>query len=338
MQRACELRVRGGVCATKPERATAPARYALRTAMKNTALLALLAGLAIGCAPSSTPTDGGTAESKEDARLAQKDPETGKRLIQENGLPEGLSVEGSENAGEAQAGEKTAEPKAQGTQPSAPPQGGQQPGGRQGMSGGSGNPAGRGGRGFNIAMMLGNEQVRALVQKELSLSDDQVTKLQALAPQPGAGQQDMSDEERAKQREELQKKINDVLNPAQEQRVKEIQLQMRGTRALTSDEVVKELGLSAKQVTDIEAALQVQRPQGGGPGGAQPSDEDRQKMMEEFQKAREAANAKALAVLTPAQKSKWEKMLGKKFEMPMMGGFGGRAGGGAAPRAGGAGA
>jgi hypothetical protein len=299
--------------------------------MKNTAFLALLAGLAIGCAPSSTPTDGGTAESKEAARLAQKDPETGMRLVQPNGLPEGLSVDEAPGGTTTDQGEKPTEPQAQGSQPSSPPQGGQQPGGRQG--------GGRRGGGFNIAMMLGNEQVRALVQKELSLTDDQVTKLQALVPQPSAGQQDMSDEERAKQREELQKKINDVLNPAQEQRVKEIQLQMRGTRALTTDEVVKELGLSAKQVTDIEAALEVQRPQGGGPGGAQPSDEDRQKMMEEFQKAREAANAKALAVLTPAQKSKWEKMLGKKFEMPMMGGFGGRAGGGggAAPR-GGAGA
>ena len=104
-------------------------------------------------------------------------------------------------------------------------------------------------------------------------------KLQALAPQPGGGQQDMTDEERAKQREELQKKINDVLNPAQEQRVKEIQLQMRGTRALTTDEVVKELGLSAKQVTDIEAALQVQRPQGGGQNPSEMSQEDRQKMI-----------------------------------------------------------
>lgn len=305
--------------------------------MKNTALLALLAGLAIGCAPSSTPTDAGTAEKNDDTKVALND----MTQTEDEKLPEGVMPGATTGETSAPEGAKPSDSQAQGSQPSAPPQGGPNgvpgAGGRQGGQGGFGG--GRRGGGFNIAMMLGNEQVRALVQKELSLSDDQVTKLQALAPQPGGGQQDMTDEQRAKQREELQTKINDILNPAQEQRVKEIQLQMRGTRALTSDEVVKELGLSAKQVTDIEAALQVQRPQGGGPGGAQPSDEDRQKMMEEFQKAREAANAKALAVLTPAQKSKWEKMLGKKFEMPMMGGFGGRpGGGGAAPRGAGAGA
>lgn len=308
-----------------PERWAAPARYALRTAMKNSAFLALLAGLAIGCAPSSTPGDAGTAEKNDDTKVAQNDTSAGQGQA-ESSVPEAVSNDQLEPKAPTD-GEK--KPETQGTQPSAPPQGGQQPGGRQGGFGG------RRGGGFNIAMMLGNEQVRALIQKELSLTDDQVTKLQALAPQPGGGQQDMTDEERAKQREELQKKINDVLNPAQEQRVKEIQLQVRGTRALTSDEVVKELGLSAKQVADIEAALDVPRPQ-QQQGGAQPSDEERQKMMAEFQKAREAANAKALAVLTPAQKAKWEKMLGKKFEMPMMGGFGGGRPGGARPGGGGA--
>lgn len=180
--------------------------------------------------------------------------------------------------------------------------------------------------------MLGNETARGLIKTELKLTDEQIKKLTALTPaQPAEGAAQPTQEERQKQRDELQKKIAAILTPAQNTRVKEIQLQMQGTRALTSDEVVKELGLSEKQVADIEAARESGRPQGGGqqPGGTPPTPEERQKMMEAITKAREESNKKVLAVLTPAQKAKWEKMLGKKFEMPMpqMGGGAPRGGG-----------
>ena len=136
--------------------------------MKNTAFLALLAGLAIGCAPTSTPTDAGTAEKKDDTKVAQNDTGAGQGQA-ESSVPEAVSNDQLEPKAPAD-GEKKSE--TQGTQPSAPPQGGQQ-------QGGGGRQGGRRGGGFNIAMMLGNEQVRALVVKELSLSDDQVKKLQA---------------------------------------------------------------------------------------------------------------------------------------------------------------
>jgi hypothetical protein len=110
---------------------------------------------------------------------------------------------------------------------------------------------------------------------------------------------------------------------------------MGGTRSLTQPDVAKELGLSADQVKQIEAALDIPRPEGGGQTpGEQPSDEERAKRREAFMKAREAANAKALAVLTPEQKKKWEAMLGKKFEFQMpQGGGGTRPGGGISTQA-----
>lgn len=193
----------------------------------------------------------------------------------------------------------------------------EQRGGAQGGQGGGR----QGGRGMNIGFLLRNEPFK----KELNLTDDQIKKIEAAIPAQGqGGGQDTTPEERQKQRAEIQKKIEAVLKPEQVKRLKQLELQMGGTRALTRDAVAKELGLSADQVKRIEAALQVQRPQGGqggAPGAGAGGGFDR----EAFMKLREEADKKAMAVLTPAQKTQWEAMLGKKFvfQMPQRGGGGG---------------
>ncbi len=292
---------------------------------------ALLAGVAIGCAP-TTPNDTGTAEKKDDTTLAQNAaPETDPVAIKQPDTGPGMV--GTEPAKPV---EKKPTTESGGPAAAAPQTGGQQ-GGRQG--------GGR--RGGNLFSMLGNEQLRTQIKAELKLTDDQIKEIQAVLPQQGqgGGAQQLTPEERQKQREELQKKIEAILTPAQTKRVKEIQLQMQGTRALSQPEVVKELGLSTDQVTKIEAALQAGRPQGGAQGGPQggaqggatqpatpPTPEERQKMMAAFTKAREEANKKALAVLTPSQKKKWDAMLGKKFELKMPEGGGASGAGMGTPR------
>jgi Spy/CpxP family protein refolding chaperone len=175
---------------------------------------------------------------------------------------------------------------------------------------GGGERRGGGGRGGSIAFLVRNEQIA----KELGLTEDQVKKITAAVPE---GMRDMSDEDRAKAVTKLEADVKAVMTADQNKRLREIRLQMGGTRALTQPDVAKELGLSEDQVKKIEAALDVPRPEGGGqtPGGERPSDEERAKMREEAMKAREAASAKALAVLTPEQKKKWDAMLGKKFEL-----------------------
>jgi hypothetical protein len=55
--------------------------------------------------------------------------------------------------------------------------------------------------------------------------------------------------------------------------------------------------------------------------------------MQEFQKVREQTEKKILEVLTPAQREKWQQMLGKPFEFQGGRGFG--AGGFGGPRGGG---
>lgn len=204
-----------------------------------------------------------------------------------------------------------------------------QPGG----GGGGQNRGFGGGRGGGMAFMLANDSLR----KEIGLTDDQVKKFEALMPArgagappggPNAGGAEMSREERQKQREELQAKIEGILTAPQKKRIQEIQYQMMGFRAFSNPDVVKELGITAEQTKKFEE-LMPQRggpsaggsggdaPRGGapgggpgtgGPGGGDMSPEERAKRraerMNEF-----------MAVLTPAQKAKWEKMTGKPFQM-----------------------
>lgn len=262
-------------------------------------------------------------------------------------------------SGEQPKTQETTEPKSaqpgSRVAPVAPPGRAPQPaaGGSGGVSannapGGQGGGPRRGGRGLNVGMMVRNEQF----QKELKLTGDQIKKLEAAMPQQGqGGGQQMSPEERQKLRAEIEAKVKAILKPEQQQRLRQIELQMQGPRALTQEPVAKELGLSSDQAKKIEAALQVQRPQGGGgaagtgprggggapgaPGAGGPGGGfDR----EAFMKAREEANKKALAILTPAQQAQWEKMKGKPFVFQRpQGGPGGGAprGGGASGGAGG---
>lgn len=320
--------------------------------MKSSLLLLALAALAVGCGTGSqTPAEGPAASKSEPtATVAQNGGSdsttvTGAQSTTEPAAPE------SAKPGEAAA---TAAPDAAKPTPpanqAAPRTNGAAPGaggpsanigGQRG--GGPGGPRG-GGRGFNVGFMLRNEQFK----KELNLTDDQVKQIEAALPQQGqGGGQQISPEERQKQREAIQKKIDAILKPGQKSRLHEIELQMQGPRALTRDEVAKALGLSEDQSKKIEAALQVPRPSGGpgGPGAA-PGGPGRQGGgqpgaggpgggfdREAFMKAREEANKKALAILTADQKAKWDKMLGKPFEFqrPQGGGPGGPGG----PRGGG---
>lgn len=212
---------------------------------------------------------------------------------------------------------------------------------------------GRGGMMF----LLNNDQVK----KELGITEDQVKRLAAVMPErgaggaPGAGAPDTSPEERQKQREEMQKKIEAILTDQQKSRIQQIQYQMQGPRVFTSPEVSKELGITAEQTRKLEAIVPPRgqgrqggpagpaagaprsggpgtgAPEAGGPGaggpgagaprgGQQMSPEDRQKQREEQMK-------KSLEVLTPAQKAKWESMKGKPFELKFQP-RGGNGGGG----------
>ena len=135
--------------------------------------------------------------------------------------------------------------------------------------------------------------MRADVQAELGLSEEQVTEIAGLledseGQEPGDGGS----------------ALDEVLSDEQSSRLRELSLQRAGLRALAQSEVAEKLGLSADQSAKIEAAIEAGRPQRGAGGF------DR----EAFMKLREEMTEKIMDVLTNAQEAKWEAMLGEPFE------------------------
>lgn len=253
-----------------------------------------------------------------------------------------------------------------------PQEGGRDRQGGRGGFGGFGNRSpGGGGMAFRVdrAMLLGIDQVRTELKVEESQAAVIDSALDAYreernsAPRPDRDAfANMSEEERTKmfedmqkQREELSRKTDEVLNallePAQITRLDQIALQMRLSggliAALKSDDLREKLKISAEQVTKLDAAETVAREemqkmmedmrasfQGGrgqgAPGGAPGAGFEA--MREKMEAARRKTSDSAMAVLTDAQKSQLEELKGAAFEVDMRammggrGGFGGPAG------------
>ena len=263
-----------------------------------------------------------------------------------------------------------------------PQQGGRgdRQGGARGGFGGFGGfgTRGPGGGGmtmrFDRAMLLGIDQVRT----ELKIEESQAAVIDSAldayreernnAPRPDRDAfQTMSEEERTKvfadmqkQREELSKKTDEVLNallePAQTSRLDQISLQMRlnsglaqalksddlkGKLKITEDQVAKldEAEASAqeemrKMMEEMRGAFQGGRPGGQGAPDAPAAPNGFEAMREKMEAARKKTSESAMAVLTDSQKTQLEEMKGAAFEIDMRammggrGGFGGPGGGG----------
>jgi Spy/CpxP family protein refolding chaperone len=187
-------------------------------------------------------------------------------------------------------------------------QGGRGPGGRMGMGSG---------------MLLRQE----VVQKELGVTAEQLTKLKDMleAGRAGGGgqrNQDMTDEERQKMRDEMvkrtaemEKKIAEVLDAKQVARLKQIRLQVSGAMALMNEDVAKELKITEEQTGKMRDAMREMRDAGQGGGGDQAARAEMRKKM----------NAKVMGILTDDQKAQHKKMLGDAFDVSklQMGGPGG---------------
>jgi len=207
----------------------------------------------------------------------------------------------------------------------------QRPGG---FGGGFGGPGGGNNGNLNTLNL-------EAVQKELEITDEQKEKLKKLGEDVAkemrdqfSGFRDLSREDREKKMEELQaklktrgeeiqKEVDAVLTPAQRVRLKQVAIQIQGTRALDSKEVQEALGITDEQkekITKIREESRAGMRDLFQPGGNR---EEAQKKMEE---ARKATEEKLTAVLTDAQKTKYEQMKGKKFEFDRTQLFGGRGG------------
>lgn len=247
---------------------------------------------------------------------------------------------------------------------------GQEDGGRRGRGGDARRGAfGRGGMSFGSmdrARLIGLEQVR----KELEVKEEQAEKIDAalashreearkLRPERGRrGRGEGGDregapsaEERQKQREELQAKMNaleekfvttlgSILEAKQLERLNQIHYQQQGLSALVMASTVKTLELEKEQVQKIQDALAKQQEErrelfsGFRRGGERPDMEAFRKKMEELQKKTETD---VLAVLSDKQKEGHQKLSGKEFKLDrralfQRGGRGGNRGEGQGPR------
>lgn len=176
-----------------------------------------------------------------------------------------------------------------------------------------GRPGGR--MGMGSAMLLRAEAV----QKELNLTEEQVTKLEeSLAPPRNQGGQrrsfqDMTAEEREKAMEEFaartaeqEKKIAEVLDEKQVARLKQIRLQASGVMAIVGDELAKELSITEEQTGKIRAAMRELRESMRDAGPAA------------FGEMGEKMNAKVMEILTEDQKAKYKEMLGEPFDLSQL--------------------
>lgn len=162
-------------------------------------------------------------------------------------------------------------------------------------------------------MLLGQKSV----QEELKLTPDQIQKVEAAGAKQREsfqGFRDLSEEERTKRFQEMTKEnekfVAENLKPDQAKRLNQISLQRQGAGSLADEKVAKELNLTDDQKVKIKDILEDSRNQiqelfqGGF------NEEARTKSQE----IRNAATAKALALLTADQKTKWKEMTGEPFK------------------------
>lgn len=155
---------------------------------------------------------------------------------------------------------------------------------------------GGGGGDADPTMLLRNPGVR----KELNLTDEQVAKIP----------------------EAVLKALEGVLEKDQMKRLRQIELQQRGSRAFADAKIQEALKLNEDQKDKIktileESAKEMRELFKGGKGGG-----DFKAGFEKLNTLRKETNEKLTSVLTSEQRRDWKEMLGAEFKMER-GGFGG---------------
>ncbi|MCO8121040.1 hypothetical protein NHH03_04765 [Stieleria sp. TO1_6] len=221
-------------------------------------------------------------------------------------------------------------------------------GGFGGPGGGFGGPGG----GVSVVGLLRIDEVR----KEIDLEPAQEEALKKIAEdqprpeRPDFDFRDRSDENRAKmeawmekmrkERAEAEKKtleqLEEVLAPAQMERLQEIEVQNMGVAALMNERVAEELKLTDTQKAELKTKSDEAREEMGSKIREIFQSGDREKAREAMEESQKEVEKTLMAVLTPEQTKKLETLKGKPFEMPERRGFGGggRGGPGGADRGG----
>ena len=187
----------------------------------------------------------------------------------------------------------------------------------------------QGGGGQGRGMMRGGGGMYGLLQRddvkeELKLTDEQKTKLGEMqqgmmdemrsAFQDAAGDRSAMQKIMAKVQESAAKKVNAILTPDQQKRLKEINIQESGNSALMSADLQKELGLSEDQIKKIKDLQTKQQAANTAIFEKMQSGEiERDQIQPLMQKNTKVLNDEIGKVLTEDQKKKFKELAGKPF-------------------------
>jgi hypothetical protein len=203
-----------------------------------------------------------------------------------------------------------------------------------------------GGGGGGLTGLARNRQV----YEELNLSDEQLGQLVRFTDGLGeerremfsGGFRDLSDEERQEAVEKLAKKVektlSEILRREQFQRLKQIELQQQGVRALSRDDMIQALKITDDQQQELQSIREEIREETMElfQGARDMSPEERGGLRDKMQDLQKGLERKAMGVLSSEQKTTLKNIMGEPFELeqPRFEGFG-RGGFGRGPGAGG---
>jgi Spy/CpxP family protein refolding chaperone len=196
-----------------------------------------------------------------------------------------------------------------------------------------------GGGGANImSLLIGNSGMLSAallrseqVQKELSITDDQMQRLMEEGQRlmgDFAGFRDMSPDEQKKKLEDVEKTIGDklvsILTSEQHKRLKEISVQVLGAVVLLNPEVAKQLEITEEQKQRLRDAAKMVEMEIGEIRSI-----PREQMPDKIQQARKDFDFDAMAILTTQQRDKFDQMKGAKVDIDIttLMGIGRRPGG-----------
>jgi Spy/CpxP family protein refolding chaperone len=173
-------------------------------------------------------------------------------------------------------------------------------------------------------------KIRDFVEAGRERSGEFVAKWPAFSVSPGtisemsearARQFEASLKDWQSKQKELRAKVVGVLTPSQSERLKQIQLQHAIAAALAQPELIKALDISAAQLAKIRPLVDriVEKLLAGLHDLDRLPPKERRKRSIELSKERDKAQAEAnqlaLDVLTPKQRAKLDKLVGRKIEV-----------------------
>jgi hypothetical protein len=154
------------------------------------------------------------------------------------------------------------------------------------------------------------------VQRELKLTEDQVRHIAELADRRREAlraARNLSTEEWQARLEEISapiKALTEALQPEQAQRLRQLVLQQRGTRAFADPQVAEALGLTTQQKECVRA---IQEEANQAMRAFAHSGESHRARGKKFEEAWRSTRERLLAVLTTEQKAQWKVMTGEPF-------------------------